>query len=326
MTSHIREQSDNNMASVASLEKKVKERKITRSTVKSRDNAQKLRETNKENHEGVTSDHQKLHQIIQLRDTTIKQLQKELDDARKVNETLTSENRRIRGELSEETREETRGEEPKNQHVVGRRRQRKEGSKSERLDSPPKSPKEETRKTDHKNLIKVAIEESLNERQYQLHERKRRASNIILHGIKENTENDTDSIKKFFEAVQVNLTPKSFTRLGNEKHGLNRPVRITMKNVKDKQSVLKGLPKLKDAKLDVSVTDDHTKEDRRTIATLVSEAKRRTLVERGPHVWRVKGSPATRLRLVRIEQKNVNRNATKQADKPTNTIEHFIEA
>ena len=68
-----------------------------------------------------------------------------------------------------------------------------------------------------------------------------------------------------------------------------------MKNVKDKQSVMKALPKLKDAKLDVSVTDDHTKEDRRTIAKLVSEAKRRTLLERGPHVWRVKGSPATRL-------------------------------
>ena len=31
-----------------------------------------------------------------------------------------------------------------------------------------------------------------------------------------------------------------------------------MKNVKDKQSVMKGLPKLKDAKLDVSVTDHRT--------------------------------------------------------------------
>ena len=116
-------------------------------------------------------------------------------------------------------------------------------------------------------------------------EQERRMNNIIIHGISEETtgenENSQDSdrtfIKSFLEAIEVNIEPKQIIRIGNKTADKKRPVKVILKNSDDKEQVMAGLTKLKNATPDlrgISVRDDYTQEERKLIQTMHEEAKR----------------------------------------------------
>ena len=50
----------------------------------------------------------------------------------------------------------------------------------------------------------------------------------------------------------------------------------------------------------ISITDDYTQEERREIKRWVDEAKRRTQEIDDGYVWKVRGSPRSKLRLVNM--------------------------
>ena len=154
-------------------------------------------------------------------------------------------------------------------------------------------------------LVKKAVQDGLREETYQQRERKRRANNIIIHGMKENADTgDEELIRKFMETIEVAYKPKYFTRLGNTLTSNIRPLKIVMSNAVEKRAIMKALPKLKDASAfsRLRITDDYTIKDRKTISLWLNEAKRRNTREPGNFTWQIRGSPLTQLRLVKIEQ------------------------
>ena len=58
-------------------------------------------------------------------------------------------------------------------------------------------------------------------------------------------------MKQIFKTFDVKFTPESITQLGNKKVGSTRPMKIVMKNDKDKNDIMKALPKLRDSQVSV---------------------------------------------------------------------------
>ena len=75
-----------------------------------------------------------------------------------------------------------------------------------------------------------------------------------------------------------------------------------MKNTDDKEKIMSSLAKLKNADEDIrgiSVRDDYTQEERKLIQTMHEEAKRRNEADNITH-WKVRGTPKSGLRVVKI--------------------------
>ena len=111
--------------------------------------------------------------------------------------------------------------------------------------------------------------------------------------------NDKDALNRLFGAIDVKHVPKAVVRLGKQQEG---PLKVIMKNVKEKMDVMKALPKLKHKNQKISVKEDYTQEERKKIRRYVSIANSRNMNEPGGQVWCVKGSPRTKLRIVKKDQ------------------------
>ena len=142
-------------------------------------------------------------------------------------------------------------------------------------------------------------------------EREVRANNFIIHGIEEKSEDlqdikksDSQIIKLFFEKVEVGAQPTRYIRLGKPIAKKERPLKVLMENKHEKDKVMSNLRQLKDTEMEfgkISVTEDHTIEERQEIKTWVEKAKAKN--QEGEHpetIWRVRGSPKHGLRLVKF--------------------------
>ena len=322
------------MASAGTTETHAREKICTRSTTKTRNNAKPKRENTKgENN----TDTQSLGNDIEKRDIIIGKLRRKLRDATNINVALRKEVEDIRAILeSYTTKGDTNTEE--GTQVIGKRRHRTEMSKTETknedstesCEKPPLASSAEPPDThlrfEKQDLIKEVINESMDERQYQTYERKRRAPNIIVHGMEERPgERDDETARRFLSAVETNYIPKFAVRLGAKKPGATRPIKLSMNNVNEKRSIMKSLPKLKNSHLRVHVTDDYTLEDRKKISLLNSEAKVKNRGENGSYVWRVTGSPTTTLRLKRTKVTNGRTPTTRTQDDEHRAIRRGLE-
>ena len=129
-----------------------------------------------------------------------------------------------------------------------------------------------------------------------------RELNIIVHGLKED---GTDpGVKEVFDTLKIKQHPGTSTdRKGTKSEDKIQPVRITMESYEEKQKFMSSLWRLKNGpeKLrKISITDDYTQEERREIKRWVDEAKRRTQEVDDGYVWKVRGSPRSKLRLVNM--------------------------
>ena len=160
--------------------------------------------------------------------------------------------------------------------------------------------------------FKEIISEERNKQLVQEHERKRRAVNIIIHGVpEENVENkdkDNSYVKDLMYNLGVTAKPESIVRLGRrDEANKSRPIKIRFKNEKEKSNVMTRLSNLKKAEEKfrrISITDDFTIEERQEIRRFVEEAKQKNAVEEGNFFWRVRGSPKTGLQLRRVLKKS----------------------
>ena len=325
---------------------------ITRSTIKTKKNAVRETQTEKNNEkviaksrmkESSNTEIQKLRTNIEDRDRIIDRLKEERDQLRKENDSMR---KRLKGV----------GITSNNQNaiastdtVVGKRKHRVPPepltpptlSQSPQTPTPVKTPAphlgtkldEDTPEKERELLIAnnlkcitKAVQEGLREETYQQRERKRRANNIVIHGMKENTNTgDAVMIRNLMDTIEVTHSPKYFTRLGKTSTSTTniRPLKIVMANAAEKKTFMKALPKLKDAGVysRLRITDDYTIKDRKTISLWLNEVKKRNAREPGNCTWCIRGSPLTQLRLVKIEQtkKNATKNEAATITTTTNT-------
>ena len=69
------------------------------------------------------------------------------------------------------------------------------------------------------------------------------------------------------EAIEVDVTPKQVLRLGRISPDKKRPVKVILKNADDKENIMSGLRKLKNADptlRGISVRDDYTMDSSRS--------------------------------------------------------------
>ena len=110
-------------------------------------------------------------------------------------------------------------------------------------------------------------------------------------------------MKQIFKTLDVKFTPESITQLGNKKVGSTRPMKIVMNNDKEKNDIMKALPKLRDSQVSalfkVSITNDYTITERKEIARWVAKAWERTAENDEGCIWKVRGVPFSSIRLVK---------------------------
>ena len=163
----------------------------------------------------------------------------------------------------------------------------------------------EERQSEEPNLITKAPGDERNKEMMQKEESDRRMSNLVIHGICEGVEKEDDKkfVKEIFTAVGVPYTAQSIKRLGIRKLGKARPIKLTMSSKKEKFDFTSKLPNLKyarDALRKISITDDHTLEERKEIGQWVKLAEERSKKENGNYVWKARGSPKQGMRLIKL--------------------------
>ena len=130
-----------------------------------------------------------------------------------------------------------------------------------------------------------------------------RELNVIVHGIKEDC---SGPVKELFDTMEIEQHPGISTdRLGAKSPDKIRPIRITMESYERKQKFMSSLWRLKNGPEKfrrISVTEDYTQEERHEIKRWVDEAKRRTQEVDDGYVWKVRGSPRSKLRLVNMRK------------------------
>ena len=160
------------------------------------------------------------------------------------------------------------------------------------------------------DTIKAIVTQARNEEKTEERERNLRSANIILHGVavddsmgnsEKGKQLDTEFISKFLEVVDESVIPKAISRLGKHDNNKSRPIKVVLRNGKDKEKVMRNLSKLKgiEALNGIRVTEDYTMEERKLVKSWVDKAKQKN--EEEPEdseiVWTVRGTPKNGLRL-----------------------------
>ena len=134
------------------------------------------------------------------------------------------------------------------------------------------------------------------------HNSKERDQNIIIHGINEGEDTDTQYLSKFFDTLELDQTGVSVSyRLGKKQNERKRPLKIEMKSIDDKRNVMSRLGRLRyadDNFKKISVTDDYTVEERNEIKRWVMMASEKNTNGTIGDVWKVRGTPKTGMRLI----------------------------
>lgn len=168
--------------------------------------------------------------------------------------------------------------------------------------------------------IKNIIKETQAEQNREEHEKKKRETNIVVHGVpeynhtSEEEENNwnTDYAKKLMTDLKIDDKTKNAIRIGKPQEEKNRPIKIFLTNLADKENVMANLKNLKgiDKYKGISITNDYTFTQRRIIKEWTQKAKERN--EKEPTdskvVWRVRGSPEKNIYLKKFVLSNQTSN------------------
>ena len=148
--------------------------------------------------------------------------------------------------------------------------------------------------------------------------------NLMLHNLGENKNEETKEEQRkgdmdYVEEVIKNRMGLKVKIIAVERIGIRnnemfqtkrwRPCKITLVNEEQKNQIMASVHKL--GKLDFRVTDDFSKKERETIKEWHKKAKEKTAIEKDKScVWKVRGSPRTKLYLKKISNKTVTEKDT----------------
>ena len=163
------------------------------------------------------------------------------------------------------------------------------------------------------SLRKIMME-TKNEELTEEAERKRRGKNIIIHGVKDQSNNENEDkvfVKRLLTNLQVGaINFDSVERLGPETddNAKVRPLKVMFKTENEQQKILKSLGNLKGniEYMGVSIKEDYTFSERQFIRSYVEKAKALNALEEtktSNTIWRVRGTPKNGLTLKRFTKK-----------------------
>ena len=165
------------------------------------------------------------------------------------------------------------------------------------------------------DAMKIAIREERNSNKIEQTDSDRRKSNIIIHGADEvgaTSEEikleDAKYVTNIFHTLGLKCTPNSVSRLGKENEKKQRPIKIKMRSVEDKENVMKNLKRLKGKEEEfgkISVREDYTTTQRDEIKYHIQRAEAKS--ETDPdNVWKIRGDPKNGFCLVPFTRKRIN--------------------
>ena len=169
--------------------------------------------------------------------------------------------------------------------------------------------------------FQTVMRESQNAQLAVENDKRSRANNLILHGVAElincdgyqAKQDDEDFINTLIAPLGLNVTHKHVHRRG-KRHPANdqskRPMKLVMLNEEDKDRILENLKALKgnETYKGISVTDDHTVQERNLIKQWVDKAKRANEEEPdgSMYVWKIRGTPKNGISLKKFLKKNTS--------------------
>jgi hypothetical protein len=141
-------------------------------------------------------------------------------------------------------------------------------------------------------------------------ERERRSTNLIIYGVNEPSiesekEDDQSFVSSLLDKIGVAQRPKHILRLGQRTEDKIRPVKLVMENENAKDTIMARLGNLKNAEdvfRKISVREDYSREEREMVQDMVRKAAEKNAAE-NTQEWKVRGTPKTGLRLVRITKR-----------------------
>lgn len=162
-----------------------------------------------------------------------------------------------------------------------------------------------------KKSMKTIIVEARNEEHAEDEDRKRRAANIIIHGVLEpekngdtpENEQDMRYVDQLVKDLHIHVSTKKIlqvSRIGKSATDKIRPIKVIMANEESKRKIFKNLSNLKQYPKykGIGLTDDHTPAEREVLKEWTAKAKERNEKENDNSIiWRVRGSPKNKLYL-----------------------------
>ena len=156
--------------------------------------------------------------------------------------------------------------------------------------------------------FREAIKYAWREENAEKDDRKKRAKNVIVHGVPEqSTEDDNSWATGLACDTHTKVNINRVIRLGKGDHEKKRPLLISLQSEDEKVKLLGNLSALKDYDKykGMSVTEDLTPEERKFHKDLSTEAKQRNLSEKSTtEVWRVRGNSKNGFYLKKITFKS----------------------
>ena len=156
-----------------------------------------------------------------------------------------------------------------------------------------------TKETENiKSMMKDVRKEEVAEEK----DKERRSKNILIHGAIEPTEDqptkDDEWVKKLIQNLRVKVNMKHMVRIGAKAEGKHRPILVTLKDEREKETIFGNLHTLKgnDDYKGVSICEDLTPEERKVFKDLAAEARAKN-TEETEGIWRVRGSSKNGFRL-----------------------------
>ena len=103
--------------------------------------------------------------------------------------------------------------------------------------------------------------------------------------------------------LKIDDKTKNVIRIGKLQEDKNRPIKITLRNLEDKEKVMTNLKNLKgiDKYREISITNDYTLTQRKIIKEWIQKEKEPT---DSKVAWRVRGSPENRIYLKKFVLSN----------------------
>ena len=168
----------------------------------------------------------------------------------------------------------------------------------------------------HRESLKSVVKEQKEEDRKEERDIESRKTNIIIHGIMEpnkdtideDQEEDKSEIEDILGDIDICDIKPTHHRIGKKRGVKWRPIKVTLLSINEKERIMKSLYKLKQYGYQgISITDDFTINERDKIKEMCEKAKKMNS-ESGDFVWRVRGSPRTSLRFIKIPRNIPNKN------------------
>ena len=147
----------------------------------------------------------------------------------------------------------------------------------------------------HKTTLAEAIKSARMEEKAEENEKIRRAKNIIIHGVKEIKADAPTDDRRWVDSLVTDLHThvniNRVSRIGKAAEGKNRPILVVLQSEEEKIKLMGNLTALKGIQdyQNISITEDLTPEDRKTLKTLSEQAKNHDRND-APYILRVRGS------------------------------------